>query len=181
MYIELLKEEISIPSGVTVKVHNGVFTVKGPQGEVTRRLYHDKMHYAVEGNNVVVSSPDATKREKTQLYTMVSHIKNLIQGVTEGHSYKLKICSGHFPMTVAIKGDTLEVKNFIGEAVPRRLKLNPAVKVTIDGVIITVEGVDVEAAGQQAARIEGLCRRPGFDKRIFQDGIFITHKGDVQL
>ena len=181
MHIELLKDEITIPSGVSVHVKDGEFTVKGPKGEVKRRLYHPRVNYAVEGDSIVITSEDATKREKTLLFTMVSHVKNLIQGVTEGHSYKLKVCSGHFPMSVTIKGDTLEVKNFIGEAVPRRLKLNPAVKVEIEGVIITVEGADVEAAGQQAARIEALCRRPGFDKRIFQDGIYITHKGDMQL
>ncbi len=163
MHTELLSEQISIPSGVNVHVVHGEFTVKGPKGDVKRRLYHDRIDYKVEVN------------------TMVAHVKNLIQGVTEGHSYKLKICSGHFPMSVAIKGDILEVKNFIGEAVPRKLKLNPAVKVAIEGVIITVEGVDVEAAGQMASRIEALCRRPGFDKRIFQDGIYITHKGDLQL
>ncbi len=160
MHTELLSEQISIPSGVNVHVVHGEFTVKGPKGDVKRRLYHDRIDYKVEGNEITVSSANATKREKKMVNTMVAHVKNLIQGVTEGHSYKLKICSGHFPMSVAIKGDILEVKNFIGEAVPRKLKLNPAVKVAIEGVIITVEGVDVEAAGQMASRIEALCRRP---------------------
>jgi large subunit ribosomal protein L6 len=181
MRIELLKATVEIPSGVTVSVNNGTFVVKGPKGEVTRRLYHDRVKYAIEGSEVVLTSPNATKREKTVIYTMAAHIRNLIKGVQEGFSYKLKICSGHFPMTVAVKGDTLEVKNFIGEAVPRRLKLDPNCKVVIEGVIITVEGIDVEAAGQQASSIERLCRRVGFDRRVFQDGIYITHKGEEQL
>lgn len=181
MHLELLKDTVLIPSGVTVKEHQGTFTVKGPKGEVSRRLYHDKVHYAVSGSEVVLTSPNATKREKTILFTMAAHVRNLLKGVSEGFSYKLKICSGHFPMTVTVKGDTFEVKNFIGEAVPRRLKLNPHVKVAIEGVVVTVEGADVELTGQQASRIESLCRRPGFDKRIFQDGIYITHKGDDQL
>jgi large subunit ribosomal protein L6 len=181
MYAELLKDTIEIPKGVTVSVKHGVFTVKGPKGEITRKLYHESVQYEVAGEEISVSSKDASKREKKLLNTMLAHIRNMIQGVIEPHSYKLKVCSGHFPMTVAVKGEVLEVKNLLGEAVPRKLKLNPKVKVTVEGVIITVEAADIEAAGQQAALIEGLCRRPGFDKRIFQDGIYITHKGDKAL
>lgn len=181
MNIELLKGTVNIPSGVTVTEKQGTFTVKGPKGEVSRRVYQERLDFAVEGDTVTVSSKNATKREKTILFTTVAHIKNLVQGVTEGHSYKLKVCSGHFPMAVAVKGDVFEVKNFLGEAVPRRLKLNPKIKVAVEGVVVTVDGVDVEETGQQAARIEALCRRVGFDKRVFQDGIYITHKGDKEL
>ena len=181
MHIELLKDEVTIPQGVTVRVHNGTFTVKGPKGEISRMLFNPRVDFAIEGDSILITSKNASKREKTILFTLASHIKNLIQGVTEGHSYKLKVCSGHFPMTVAVKGDILEVKNFIGEAVPRKLKLDPRVKTTVEGVVITVESADLEAAGTQASRIEALCKRPGFDKRIFQDGIYITHKGETQL
>jgi large subunit ribosomal protein L6 len=181
MYAELLKDEISIPKGVTVTEKHGQFHVKGPKGDVTRRLFHSSLHYAVAGDTVVITAKDASKREKKLIYTMSAHIRNMLRGVTEGFTYKLKVCSGHFPMTVAVKGDTLEVKNFLGEAVPRKLKLNKHVKVETDGAIVTVEGVDIEAVGQQSSRIEQLCRRVGFDKRVFQDGIYITHKGDEAL
>jgi large subunit ribosomal protein L6 len=79
-------------------------------------------------------------------------------------------------MTVTVKGATLEVKNFIGEAVPRTVAINPATKVVVDGDIVTVSGVDLEVTSQMAASIEQLCKRAGFDRRIFQDGIYITHK-----
>lgn len=181
MHAELLTTEVTIPEGVSVNVVNGEFTVKGPKGDNTRRLFHPRIDYAVEGDTVTISSKNATRREKKLLFTMKSHIKNLMEGVTQGYVYKLKVCSGHFPMTVAVKGDTLEVKNYLGEAVPRKLKLNPAAKVTVEGADVQVEGIDVEVVGQQAARIEQLCRRSGFDRRIFQDGIYITHKGDIEL
>jgi len=181
MKLAELKEQVNIPKGVSVTVQDGLFAVKGPKGENSRNLFNKKLSYSIEGDNVVVSCKNATKREKTIFYTAVSHIKNLISGAQQGFSYKLKVCSGHFPMSVAVKGDTLEVKNFIGEAVPRRLKLNPKTKVVVEGQVITVEGIDVEQTGQQAAAIELLCRRVGFDRRIFQDGIYITHKGDEQL
>jgi len=48
--------------------------------------------------------------------------------------------------------------------------------VTVDGHFIIVESVNKENAGQTAASIEKLTRRAAFDKRVFQDGIFIIEK-----
>ena len=51
----------------------------------------------------------------------------------------------------------------------------------MDGENITVESADKELAGQTAADIETLTKRPGFDKRIFQDGIWMVSKGGKEL
>ena len=105
----------------------------------------------------------------------------MIKGSNEGHVYELKICSGHFPMNVSIQGKELVVKNFIGEKFPRRLKIQEGVIVKIEGEKITVEHTSKEIAGQSAANIEQLTRRPNFDSRIFQDGIYITVKDGKQI
>ena len=70
----------------------------------------------------------------------------------------------------------MHIKNFLGEKVPRSLKLKHGVTVNVDGSQIVVEGVDRELAGQVAADIEQATRRPGFDTRVFQDGIYIISK-----
>ncbi len=171
-----LNSTISLPSGVSATTGAGRFTVKGPKGEVTRHLFHPRISASIDADGITLTAKDVTRREKKMIYTFTSHIKNMVDGVTEGHNYQLKVCSGHFPMTVAIKGEMFEVKNFLGEAVPRSIKLDAKTAVKIDGVIVTVDSVDLEAAGQMAARIEQLCKRAGFDRRIFQDGIYITHK-----
>ena len=41
---------------------------------------------------------------------------------------------------------------------------------------MTIEGNDIEAVGQTAANLERATSRGGFDKRVFQDGIYIVHK-----
>ena len=48
--------------------------------------------------------------------------------------------------------------------------------VKVEAKDVIVESVDKELAGETAASIEELTKRPGFDKRIFQDGIYIYYK-----
>ena len=64
----------------------------------------------------------------------------------------------------------------MGEKIPRLAKISPGVDVKIEGDMITVSGFDREKVGQSAANIELATRRPGFDKRIFQDGCYIVSK-----
>ncbi|MBS3165081.1 hypothetical protein J4439_06645 [Candidatus Woesearchaeota archaeon] len=61
------------------------------------------------------------------------------------------------------------------------LKLRQGVQVKVEGSDIRVESVSRELAGQTAASIEQLTRRPGFDNRIFQDGIYIVEKSGKEV
>lgn len=170
------KEIVEIPSNCQVSVDKGTITIKGEKGEVKKNLFNPLVSITMEGNNIVLSTKVINKKSKKTANTFKAHIKNLIKGSSQGHTYKLKICSGHFPMTVSLKGDVLEVKNFIGEKVPRTQKVLEGTNVKVDGSEIIVESINKEKAGQMAASIEQLTRRPGFDRRIFQDGIYITEK-----
>lgn len=176
-----IEEKIPIPEGVEVKVENGILVAKGPKGENKRRFNHSKIKIGVEGKEVIITSVKATRREKTMLFTYIAHIKNLIKGVSEGFTYKLKICAGHFPMNVSIANSILSVKNFLGEKVPRTIKINHEIKVKIEGSLITIEGIDKELVGQTAAGIEQLTRITNRDLRIFQDGIYITEKAGKEM
>lgn len=167
---------IELLEGCTVTKDKKVLTVKGPKGELKKRISDSNLILEQEANNIKLSYEKNNKENKKNLFSTKAHLKNMIEGVTKGFKYTLKICSGHFPMTVSMKNTTFEIKNFIGEVVPRRLEIKEGATVKVSGDIITVEGVDKEIAGQVAASIEKLTRRPGFDKRIFQDGIYITDK-----
>ena len=46
----------------------------------------------------------------------------------------------------------------------------------LNGEMISVTGINKEIVSQAAADIEQLTRRVGFDRRIFQDGIYIVEK-----
>ncbi len=105
----------------------------------------------------------------------------MLHGVLEEYVYKLKICASHFPIITTVNGDEFVVKNFLGEKIPRKLKLRQGVRVKVEGEEVTVESADKELAGQTAADIENLTKRTGFDKRVFQDGIYLTSKGGKKL
>ncbi len=176
MKIEKLEERVTLPDGVTANYADRTLTVKGEKGELAKLLYHPAITIALADGAITFTCSKATMREKKQLYTFKAHTRNMVKGVTEGYTYKLKICSGHFPMSVGVKDRTFEVKNFIGEKVPRVLTIKDGADVAVEGEAITVTGSDKEIVGQVAADIERLTKRPGFDSRIFQDGIFITEK-----
>jgi len=173
---DTITREIALPDTVTAQLHGSILKIKGPQGEVERNFAHPKVQLTVEHKIIKLQSNQGTRREKTIIGSFESHIKNLVQGVQEPHIYKLKICSGHFPMNVAVVGQELVIKNFLGESVPRRITFIKGAEVKIDGTDIVVSSPDKEAAGQTAARIESLCRITNRDIRVFQDGCHIFHK-----
>jgi large subunit ribosomal protein L6 len=175
------EEKFAFPKGVNASVLNGIVTLKGPKGETSKSFLHPKVDVKVENNEITFSTEKDKQVEKKLIQTYKAHIKNLSKGVVEGHIYKLKICSGHFPMNVSIKNNIIEIKNFIGEAVPRTLELTQGVDVKLEGDKITVTGVNKEKTSQMAASIEKLTRRNGFDRRVFQDGIYITEKDGKKL
>jgi large subunit ribosomal protein L6 len=170
-----IEQTITVPEGCQAQIEEKLLTVTGPKGSIKRKI-NGGLKISLSNNQVILLAKKVTKREKKLIFTQSAHIKNMIRGVTEGFVYKLKICSGHFPMNVSVKGDSFEVKNFIGETVPRTLMIKEGATVKINGDIIEVEGSDKEVVAQQAASIEQLTRRPGYDKRRFQDGIYIIDK-----
>ncbi len=171
-----LNEDVEIPEGLQVTVEHTDMTVKGPKGEVKKTFKMPYITYKVEDNLLKIYAKRGTKREKKLVFTLKAHLKNMFQGVQEPHVYRLKICSGHFPMNVSLSGNKLSVKNFLGEKIPRVLKLKEGAEVKVDNNEITVTSVDKELAGQVAADIEQLCRITNRDIRVFQDGIYIIEK-----
>ena len=181
MKVEKMRLEVAVTEGVSVSYADTVFRAKGAKGEVEKVLRHPNIQITVEGDKVILLAKNATKREKMNMGTFRAHINNVMKGSQEGFVYELKICSGHFPMSAAVKGQKFELKNFLGEAFPRTLTLKEGAKVNVNGDIITVESNDKEIAGQISADLEKLTKITNRDRRIFQDGIYITKKGDKVL
>lgn len=176
-----IEKVVEIPEGVAVTYENREVVAKGPQGEVKKRIFFPAIDIKIAENQVHVSAEQVGKAKKKVLGTTVAHIRNVIQGAAEGFTYKLKVCSGHFPMTASLQGTTFSVKNYLGEKVSRVLQLKEGAKVQVDGEMITVTSSNKEIAGQVAADIEQLMRITNRDRRVFQDGIFIIEKNGKVL
>jgi len=171
-----VKEELKTPAGITISVSQGIVTVKGPKGEISKTMNYPRIDIKPEAEKISVGSMNATRREKTQVFSYLAHLRNMIKGVQEPYVYKVKICSGHFPMNVSLQGKELQVKNFLGEKVPRNVRVKDGVSVQVDGDMITIISCDKELAGQTAANFEQLTRITNRDRRIFQDGLYIIQK-----
>ncbi|NJE61651.1 50S ribosomal protein L6 [Thermococcus sp. 21S7] len=171
-----VREEVEIPEGVEVTVEGNTVKVRGPKGELQRELKYPGVQIFTEDGKVVVFKEFPRKRDIAIARTFKAHIANMIKGVTEGFTYKLKIVYSHFPMTVKVQGDEVVIENFLGEKNPRRAKILPGVTVKVMGSDVIVEGIDKEAVGQTAANIEQATRITKWDRRVFQDGIYIVEK-----
>ena len=171
-----LHQTIEIPEEVEVNIEENMLIVKGKEGENKRSFNFGKLDFEKKGNQIIIGCEKATKTEKKMMNTIAVHIKNMIKGVQEKFEYKLKICFSHFPMTVKVEGNEAVIKNFLGEKIPRKVKIPEGAEVKIEKDIITVRAIDKELAGQAAANFEVATKIRGRDKRVFQDGIYITHK-----
>jgi large subunit ribosomal protein L6 len=171
-----LSQTIEIPEGVNAELVGDIVKVSGTQGTNERRFDFSNLDAEKKDNQIIIGNKKSTKKEKRTMNTIAAHIRNMIKGVQERFEYKLKVCFSHFPITVEVKGNEAVIKNFLGEKVPRKIKFPQGVEVKVDKEIITVHSTDKELAGMVAANLENVTRISNRDRRIFQDGIFITNK-----
>jgi large subunit ribosomal protein L6 len=162
--------------GTSANYESGVLTVEGPKGAISKKLRYPNVNMKVEDDKVVVGTDKLSKREKKIIITYRAHIQNLIKGVKEGFEYRLVVVFSKFPVTIEYKGNEFIVKNLLGEKVPRVMRVPQGVEVEVKGKEVFVRGIDKELVGQCAANMEQLCRIVHLDRRVVQDGLFITNK-----
>lgn len=171
--MKMFVKEVKIPEGVEVSI-NGEIKVVGPKGELRKKFELGEIKVEKVENKVRVFSESERRKVKAMVGTIAAHIRNMIEGVRKGYTYKLKVVYSHFPISVKVEGDKVLIQNFLGERIPRVAKIvgNTQVKVEKDEIIVS--GIDIEEVGQTASNIELACRIKGRDRKIFQDGIWIV-------
>ena len=185
----LKTEELEIPEGVEVSVKSRVIVVKGPRGTLTKNIRHIDMDVRVvkKGANkleVALAVWQGGRKHVACLRTVRTLINNMIIGVTKGFQYKMRAVYAHFPINCIPQdgGKAVEIRNFLGEKLVRRVKM-------LDGVVLTeskaqkdefiLEGNDIENVSQSAASIQGICRVRNKDIRKFLDGIYVSARGTI--
>ena len=152
------KSPITIPSGITVDVKDGVITVKGKLGEL-KQEYTD-ITVKVEDGQVVVerSSDNKLERAKHGLYR--SLVNNMITGVSEGFTKELELVGVGY--RASNQGQKLELA--LGFSHNIILEIAPEVKVeTVSekgkNPIIKLSSHDKQLLGHVASKIRSF-RKP---------------------
>lgn len=149
------KQTIEIPQGVTIEVKDGVVSVKGPKGQLTRAL-SKKVQVNIENNIATVSVANENDKEERSLWgTFSSHIQNMVEGVTEGFKKQLEINGVGY--RVALQGSDLKIE--VGYSHPVIYKVPEGLTASVEKNLITLEGSDKELLGNTAAQIRKI-RKP---------------------
>ncbi len=169
-------ESMDIPEGITCAFSDSTLACKKDSSVLSKKFSIPKVKIEVKNSKIILSSKEGSKKEFKMIKSAIAHIKNIFNGLKTKFVYHLEACNLHFPMILKIEKDELVINNFLGEKVPRRAKILPEVKIEVNGYKITLTSANREAAGQTATNIEKATKITYRDRRIFQDGIFITEK-----
>jgi len=180
----LATNEVAIPEGVTVEAKSRTITVTGPRGTLTRTFKHVPMAVTVVGNGkfLRVDIWFASRKQVACVRTISSHIENMITGVTQGFSYKMRFVYSHFPINVSLAGKNVEIRNFLGEKLVRKVELCEGVEYKRSEAVkdeIELTGNDIAAVSLTAARIQQATNVRNKDLRKFLDGIYVSEKGAI--
>mmetsp|Transcript_5452 Transcript_5452/g.11857 ORF Transcript_5452/g.11857 Transcript_5452/m.11857 type:complete len:145 (-) Transcript_5452:89-523(-) len=124
----------------------------------------------------------ANRKQLASVRTVVSHIDNMIVGVTQGFIYKMRFVYSHFPINVTLSGDTVEIRNFLGEKRVRKVKLLDGVSYTRSADVkdqIELTGNDIANVSLTCAQIQQSTNVRKKDLRKFLDGIYVSEKGAI--
>ena len=149
------KKPVPVPNGVTVTVNGSAITVKGPKGELSRKLHQD-MQVKVEDGTVVVARPSDEDMHRALHGLTRSLIANMVEGVTQGYKKQLEITGVGYKAEVKPFGLQLA----LGYSHPIEYRPPAGIKLTApQPTSVVIEGADKEKVGQVAAEIRSL-RKP---------------------
>jgi len=176
MAVNIIEDEVEIPSTVQLNLDGRKVTVTGSKGKVERDFNHAKLELSHDRDVIRIKVENPRKAEAALVGTISAHVKNMIKGVTEGYIYRMKIVFVHFPMTVKVQGKKIIIENFVGERKPRTTNIVGNAKVTVKGDDITIEGTDLGDVSQTASNIQTTTKIRNKDLRKFLDGIYVYSK-----
>lgn len=146
------KRPVAIPSGVKVKLAGRQFSAQGPKGKLERTL-PDSVNIAVEGETVVVTPLEESRRARAMHGLARTLIDNMVVGVSTGFQRGLEVIGVGY--RVELK------KNFLmfnlGYSHPIWYELPEGLTAEVDkNNNITLKGSNKETLGQAAATIRSF-------------------------
>ncbi|CAN8246617.1 unnamed protein product [Cochlearia groenlandica] len=188
----LSSETMDIPEGVAIKVNAKVIEVEGPRGKLTRDFKHLNLDFQLIKDDVSgkrqlkIDSWFGSRKASASIRTALSHVENLIAGVTQGFLYKMRFVYAHFPINASISNDNkaIEIRNFLGEKKVRKVDMLNGVTIVRSEKVkdeLVLEGNDIELVSRSCALINQKCHVKKKDIRKFLDGIYVSERGKIAV
>jgi large subunit ribosomal protein L6 len=166
------KKVISIPAGVEVKQDGTNFSVKGPQGTLTKEFKKD-IEITVTPTEVTLVPKVSTLASKALWGTYSSHIQNMVKGVCSPFVKKL-ILEG-IGYKSEVKGTNLVLA--LGFSHQVNVPIPTAIKLTAEKNLITGTSADKEELGSFMAKVRSLKKpEPYKGKGMRYEGEVIKRK-----
>ena len=143
------RKPINIPAGVEAKFENGVMTVKGPKGTLSRNV-HPNMIVEKDGNTLTVSRPNDDKMNRSLHGLTRTLINNMVVGTNE--SYKKELEVNGVGYRCEVKGNVLTLKIGYSHDVVMTAPEGVTIEVPNPNKVV-VSGPDKQVVGQFAANI----------------------------
>ena len=167
------KMPIALPAGVTVEFNNGIVSVKGPKGALTREVVGN-IGIETEGATLLVKALDdkADTNAKHGLYRAL--IAGMVTGVTDGFVRTLEVKGVGWK--VAVQGNKLVLN--VGFSHPVEVVAPEGITFACPALTeVTVSGINKEVVGQVAANIRAIrLPEPYHGYGIRYKGEVIEHK-----
>ncbi len=153
------KKPIPVPAKVTVSIdETNCVTVKGPKGELQQAL-SPEMEITQEDGQITVTRPSDSKMHRSLHGLTRTLLYNMIVGVTDGWERKLEINGVGY--RAQLEGKTLVLN--LGFSHPIRMEPPENISYVVgdrksasDPQLLTIQGINKQVVGQQAARIRGM-------------------------
>ncbi|KND51615.1 MAG: ribosomal protein L6 [Parcubacteria bacterium C7867-003] len=166
------KKVISIPVGVEVKYTSPVFTVKGPQGTLSKDFKKD-VEITITPTEITLAPKVSTLESRALWGTYSSHIQNMVKGVTtpfvkklilEGIGYKSEVKGTNLVMSLGFSHQVI-------------VPIPEALKLTAEKNLITGTSADKEVLGSFMAKVRSLKKpEPYKGKGMRYEGEVIKRK-----
>ena len=141
---------IEIPKGVEINVEEDNFvTVKGPKGELARKLAHD-MVISVEDSVIKVTRPTDQKNHRALHGLTRALLNNMVVGVTTGFQKGLELVGVGY--RAQAQGNKLTLT--VGYSQPVEMDAPEGIEVEVQGNNkIIIKGMNKEHVGEFAAKV----------------------------
>ncbi len=152
------KRPITVPQGVDIQsATDGLLTVKGPKGTLTRQI-HPRMSIEQEDGTLLVKRPTDGQQDRALHGLTRSLVNNMVEGVSVGYRRVLEIEGVGYRATK--DGNGLILSLGFSHPVPivplEGINFEVGQDAATRRPFIVILGIDKESVGQQAAVIRKL-------------------------